>query len=92
MAGVTGLEPAASGGTGRGPNQLSYTPSQGCAVLKQALQTVKHPHLSKCLFFLVSPTDHGGTVKACESRRHRAIPAPYQNQKTAGFQEGNGGW
>ena len=29
MAGVTGLEPAASGVTGRHSNQLSYTPSQG---------------------------------------------------------------
>jgi hypothetical protein len=27
MAGVTGLEPAASGVTGRRSNQLSYTPS-----------------------------------------------------------------
>ena len=29
MAGVTGLEPAASGVTGRRSNQLSYTPKQG---------------------------------------------------------------
>src|SRR3546814_2778848 len=29
MAGVTGLEPAASGGTGRRSNQLSYTPVSG---------------------------------------------------------------
>ena len=28
MAGVTGLEPAASGVTGRRSNQLSYTPSE----------------------------------------------------------------
>ena len=28
MAGVTGLEPAASGVTGRRSNQLSYTPSR----------------------------------------------------------------
>ena len=28
MAGVTGLEPAASGVTGRRSNQLSYTPSK----------------------------------------------------------------
>jgi hypothetical protein len=33
MAGVTGLEPAASGVTGRRSNQLSYTP------LKQGLDT-----------------------------------------------------
>ena len=35
MAGVTGLEPAASGVTGRRSNQLSYTP------LKQALAVVR---------------------------------------------------
>ncbi len=29
MAGVTGLEPAASGVTGRRSNRLSYTPNQG---------------------------------------------------------------
>ncbi len=29
MAGVTGLEPAASGVTGRRSNQLSYTPGNG---------------------------------------------------------------
>ena len=29
MAGVTGLEPAASGVTGRRSNQLSYTPDRG---------------------------------------------------------------
>ena len=28
MAGVTGLEPAASGVTGRRSNQLSYTPTE----------------------------------------------------------------
>jgi hypothetical protein len=28
MAGVTGLEPAASGVTGRRSNQLSYTPNR----------------------------------------------------------------
>jgi hypothetical protein len=28
MAGVTGLEPAASGVTGRRSNQLSYTPAE----------------------------------------------------------------
>ena len=33
MAGVTGLEPAASGVTGRRSNQLSYTPfKQGLVV------------------------------------------------------------
>jgi hypothetical protein len=31
MAGVTGLEPAASGVTGRRSNQLSYTPGTGDA-------------------------------------------------------------
>ena len=29
MAGVTGLEPATSGVTGRHSNQLSYTPAKG---------------------------------------------------------------
>jgi hypothetical protein len=33
MAGATGLEPAASGVTGRRSNQLSYAP-EGCAGLK----------------------------------------------------------
>ena len=32
MAGVTGLEPAASGVTGRRSNQLSYTPSREIVV------------------------------------------------------------
>ncbi len=31
MAGVTGLEPAASGVTGRRSNRLSYTPAKGQA-------------------------------------------------------------
>ena|GEM_PF-2868104 len=31
VAGVTGLEPAASGVTGRRSNQLSYTPSEEAA-------------------------------------------------------------
>jgi hypothetical protein len=31
MAGVTGLEPATSGVTGRRSNQLSYTPAALCA-------------------------------------------------------------
>lgn len=31
VAGVTGLEPAASGVTGRRSNQLSYTPLEGAA-------------------------------------------------------------
>ena len=38
MAGVTGLEPAASGVTGRRSNQLSYTP------LKQGLIYVRLYH------------------------------------------------
>ena len=58
MAGVTGLEPAASGVTGRRSNQLSYTPifktavsdtgtratRKGDCVVKQGRQTVKHVH------------------------------------------------
>ena len=36
MAGVTGLEPAASGVTGRRSNQLSYTPKFRKGVLKKA--------------------------------------------------------
>ena len=48
MAGVTGLEPAASGVTGRRSNQLSYTPEKRfCAparprVLREAPAGVKH--------------------------------------------------
>ena len=30
VAGATGLEPAASGVTGRRSNQLSYAPAKGC--------------------------------------------------------------
>ena len=51
MAGVTGLEPAASGVTGRRSNQLSYTPNRACvrvltrilpaATLKMRLATCK---------------------------------------------------
>lgn len=33
MAGVTGLEPAASGVTGRRSNRLSYTPAKGWRAL-----------------------------------------------------------
>ena len=41
MAGVTGLEPAASGVTGQRSNQLSYTPIYG-----MAFQIFKH-HLTQ---------------------------------------------
>ena len=58
VAGVTGLEPAASGVTGRRSNQLSYTPkssgtpdvSQARAIpsvitgIKRLTKTVKHLH------------------------------------------------
>ena len=44
MAGVTGLEPAASGVTGRRSNQLSYTP------LKQGLLL--------CVCSMVFPSDN----------------------------------
>ena len=42
MAGVTGLEPAASGVTGQRSNQLSYTPALACG-LRQGVGQVK-PH------------------------------------------------
>ena len=35
LAGVTGLEPAASGVTGRRSNRLSYTPASGLAARKR---------------------------------------------------------
>ncbi len=45
MAGVTGLEPAASGVTGRRSNQLSYTPSEPlgatCGLVLYAHMSVK---------------------------------------------------
>ncbi len=45
MAGVTGLEPAASGVTGRRSNQLSYTPQDGAAPdrLGSGSDDLKHP-------------------------------------------------
>ena len=55
MAGVTGLEPAASGVTGRRSNQLSYTPLRGREVVDQAPMTVKHQHQPKWLFFACLP-------------------------------------
>jgi hypothetical protein len=36
VAGVTGLEPAASGVTGQRSNRLSYTPMGSCAEMKSA--------------------------------------------------------
>ena len=41
MAGATGLEPAASGVTGRRSNQLSYAPARGAAELNVAPRQVK---------------------------------------------------
>jgi hypothetical protein len=41
MAGVTGLEPATSGVTGRRSNQLSYTPIQQCHRLVR--MALNHP-------------------------------------------------
>jgi hypothetical protein len=47
MAGVTGLEPAASGVTGRRSNQLSYTPischREGAPHVRQRLCQVNRP-------------------------------------------------
>ena len=47
MAGVTGLEPATSGVTGRHSNQLSYTPAMGAhirtSVQKGRLGIVERP-------------------------------------------------
>ena len=41
VAGVTGLEPAASGVTGRRSNQLSYTPGLACMQAKGGAQHVR---------------------------------------------------
>jgi hypothetical protein len=41
MAGATGLEPAASGVTGRRSNQLSYAPAGNAADLRRASRQVK---------------------------------------------------
>ena len=41
MAGATGLEPAASGVTGRRSNQLSYAPAGNAADLRRARRQVK---------------------------------------------------
>ena len=41
MAGATGLEPAASGVTGRRSNQLSYAPAGNAADLRRAPGQVK---------------------------------------------------
>ena len=41
MAGATGLEPAASGVTGRRSNQLSYAPAGNAADLRPAPRQVK---------------------------------------------------
>ena len=46
MAGVTGLEPAASGVTGRHSNQLSYTPKPRIAGLLHTRSTVKQRNLT----------------------------------------------
>ena len=40
MAGVTGLEPATSGVTGRRSNQLSYTPGAEAVSIDRVLRTV----------------------------------------------------
>ncbi len=45
MAGVTGLEPAASGVTGQRSNQLSYTPAFVRAGVRRAIDRVKPPAL-----------------------------------------------
>ncbi len=43
MAGVTGLEPATSGVTGRHSNQLSYTPETSCFSARSGAVHVIHP-------------------------------------------------
>ena len=42
MAGVTGLEPAASGVTGRRSNQLSYTPERYPRPVRKGLRAGAH--------------------------------------------------
>ena len=54
MAGVTGLEPAASGVTGRRSNQLSYTPKFG---------TPDKPHLRALADVDIGIKRLAGTVK-----------------------------
>ena len=66
VAGVTGLEPAASGVTGRRSNQLSYTPkpqvtamtgvtSAGCTAVKRGCQY----DMTKGRHFLHPPLERG---------------------------------
>ncbi len=51
MAGVTGLEPATSGVTGRHSNQLSYTPASGEALMYQPLPSHARYFSQATVFF-----------------------------------------
>ena len=53
MAGVTGLEPAASGVTGQRSNQLSYTPFKG--LLRKALAAKRAPDVLPGLAHVKEP-------------------------------------
>ncbi len=63
MAGVTGLEPAASGVTGQRSNQLSYTPGWSAADRATAVQFPRRPP---------DVGEGGGQVKLRRPLRHRA--------------------
>ena len=65
MAGVTGLEPAASAVTGRRSNQLSYTPDawRRTPPAREGLDVIQHPRQVKEQGIRTAPADLAETVK-----------------------------
>ena len=80
MAGVTGLEPAASGVTGRRSNQLSYTPAANVSFAVVAL-TYDPPLLLSSALGLVCEKSRETAARACgqrkgDGKRGMHLPSP----------------
>jgi hypothetical protein len=72
MAGATGLEPAASGVTGRRYNQLNYAPIQAGAHYKRSSQFLSRKNL-RFLVFLATLRPTEATRLATDSPRESLL-------------------
>ena len=99
VAGVTGLEPAASGVTGRRSNQLSYTPFNqgsficGCSMVfpsdnpKNALNQARIQKKMILLPYCAKPAYHQNDINSAQQQA-----APFLHHLYFGKTFGNGGW